>query len=76
MKIVDLVWTVVALPNHRFMVWLAVQGRLLTPERKLRLHIPIEDSNVMSRLWRLQCIYLKNVFGQKVNAMGRYHIDK
>ncbi|XP_049406369.1 uncharacterized protein LOC125870045 [Solanum stenotomum] len=40
----DLVWTAVALPKHRFMVWLAIQGRLLTQERKLKLHIQVDDT--------------------------------
>ncbi|KAH0686380.1 hypothetical protein KY284_016933 [Solanum tuberosum] len=33
-----------AMPKHRFMTWLAVQGRLLTHERKLRLQIQVEDT--------------------------------
>jgi len=39
----ELIWTSMALPKHRFMVWLAVQGRLLTQERKVRMNIPVED---------------------------------
>lgn len=38
MKIVELVWPVVAPPKHKFIVWFTVQGRLITQERKLRLH--------------------------------------
>ncbi|WMV44651.1 hypothetical protein MTR67_038036 [Solanum verrucosum] len=43
-NIVELVWTSMAMPKHRFMTWLAVQGRLLTQERKLRLQIQEEDT--------------------------------
>ncbi|XP_049406353.1 uncharacterized protein LOC125870027 [Solanum stenotomum] len=43
-NIVELVWTSMAMPKHRFMTWLAVQGRLLTQERKLRLQIQEEDA--------------------------------
>ncbi|WMV26467.1 hypothetical protein MTR67_019852 [Solanum verrucosum] len=42
-NIAELVWTSMAIPKHRFMTWLAVQGRLLTQERKLRLQIQVED---------------------------------
>ena len=41
---IDLVWTAVDLPKHRFMLWLTVQGRFLTEERKLRLHIQVDDT--------------------------------
>ncbi|XP_060171508.1 uncharacterized protein LOC132602747 [Lycium barbarum] len=43
MQEVDLVWTKVMLPKQRFIVWLANQERLLTKERLLRLHIPVDD---------------------------------
>ncbi|KAH0723423.1 hypothetical protein KY289_006467 [Solanum tuberosum] len=45
MRITDLVWNAVAIPKHRFMVWLAIQGRLLTQERKQKLHIQVDDSD-------------------------------
>ncbi|WMV56909.1 hypothetical protein MTR67_050294 [Solanum verrucosum] len=43
MRTAELIWTSMALPKHRFMVWLAIQGRLLTEERKVRMNIPVED---------------------------------
>jgi len=43
-KLAALVWTSMALPKHRFLMWLAVQGRLLTQERKLRLQIQVDDT--------------------------------
>ncbi|KAK4717695.1 hypothetical protein R3W88_016033 [Solanum pinnatisectum] len=43
MRTAELIWTSMSLPKHRFMVWLAVQGRLLTQERKVRMNIPVED---------------------------------
>ncbi|KAK4733827.1 hypothetical protein R3W88_008088 [Solanum pinnatisectum] len=45
MRIVDLVWTVMAISKHRFMVWLAILGRLLTRERKQKQHIQVDDTN-------------------------------
>lgn len=44
MRTADLVWTSMTLPKHRFMMWLAVQARLLTHERKIRLHIQVDDT--------------------------------
>lgn len=41
----ELVWTSMALPRHRFLVWLAVHGRLLTQERKVRLHIQDDETD-------------------------------
>ncbi|XP_049382966.1 uncharacterized protein LOC125847373 [Solanum stenotomum] len=43
-NIAELVWTSMAIPKHRFITWLVVQGRLLTQERKLRLQIHVEDT--------------------------------
>ncbi|XP_075087992.1 uncharacterized protein LOC142169947 [Nicotiana tabacum] len=45
MEVADLIWNSVALPKYRFHVWLVVYGRLLTKERLLRLHIPVENPN-------------------------------
>ncbi|KAK4713368.1 hypothetical protein R3W88_019275 [Solanum pinnatisectum] len=45
MKTAELVWTSMALPKHHFITWLAVQGRLLTLERKLKLHIQLDDTD-------------------------------
>ncbi|WMV58159.1 hypothetical protein MTR67_051544, partial [Solanum verrucosum] len=42
---VGLIWTSLALPNHRFMVSLVVQGRLLTQERKLKLIIQVDNTD-------------------------------
>ncbi|WMV36747.1 hypothetical protein MTR67_030132, partial [Solanum verrucosum] len=39
----ELVWTVVAQPKHRFILWLAEQRRLLTKERLANMHIRVED---------------------------------
>lgn len=44
MRTAELVWTSMALPKHRFITSLAVQGRLLTQERKRKLHIRVEDT--------------------------------
>ncbi|WMV51210.1 hypothetical protein MTR67_044595 [Solanum verrucosum] len=43
LRIADLIWTSVAQPRHRMIMWLAVQGRLLTKERMLRLNIPVDN---------------------------------
>ncbi|KAM3219263.1 hypothetical protein P3L10_023794 [Capsicum annuum] len=45
MRVAELIWTSVALPKHRFIVWLEVQGRLLTRERNKRLNIPADNAN-------------------------------
>lgn len=42
-RIDDLVWTAVAQPKHRFVLWLAVQGRLLTKARLIYLNISIDS---------------------------------
>ncbi|XP_069151115.1 uncharacterized protein [Solanum lycopersicum] len=34
-----------ALPRHRFLVWLAVHARLLTQEMKMRLHIQDDEND-------------------------------
>ncbi|WMV12323.1 hypothetical protein MTR67_005708, partial [Solanum verrucosum] len=79
MKIVDLIWTVVALPKHRFMVWLEVQGRLLTQEKKLRLHIPVEDNDcclcdeqTMETTMHLfeECSWTKSVWQELMKWVG------
>ncbi|XP_060178152.1 uncharacterized protein LOC132608097 [Lycium barbarum] len=41
----ELIWNSVSPPKHRFIMWLAVQQRLLTKARLLHLHIPIEDAS-------------------------------
>ncbi|KAK4730417.1 hypothetical protein R3W88_023405 [Solanum pinnatisectum] len=43
LKIVDLIWTSIAQPRHRMIMWLAIQGRLLTKERMLRLNNPVDN---------------------------------
>ncbi|XP_070049962.1 uncharacterized protein [Nicotiana tomentosiformis] len=45
LEIADLVWTVVALSRHRFVMWLAIQGRLLTKDRPIGMQIPVENIN-------------------------------
>ncbi|WMV25245.1 hypothetical protein MTR67_018630 [Solanum verrucosum] len=43
LKIANLIWTSVAQPKHRMIMWLAVQGRLLTKERMLHLNIHVDN---------------------------------
>nr|XP_033513248.1 uncharacterized protein LOC117277926 [Nicotiana tomentosiformis] len=45
LEVATLVWTALAQPKNRFIMWLAVQRRLLTKERMLKLHIQLEDSS-------------------------------
>ncbi|XP_059294807.1 uncharacterized protein LOC132047845 [Lycium ferocissimum] len=45
LRTTDLIWTSMAQPKHRFLAWLAVQGRLLTKERMLKLHIQVDEVN-------------------------------
>ncbi|XP_009778125.1 uncharacterized protein [Nicotiana sylvestris] len=40
----ELIWTPVAQPKHRFIMWLAIQNRLLTRERLGKLNILVEES--------------------------------
>ncbi|XP_075099242.1 uncharacterized protein LOC142176077 [Nicotiana tabacum] len=40
-----LIWTSVAQPKHRFIMWLTIQNRLLTRERLGKLNIPLEESS-------------------------------
>lgn len=40
----ELVWNSVALPKHRFLMWLAVQNRILTKERLMKMNIQVEDN--------------------------------
>lgn len=42
-RVTDLIWTRFAQPKHRFILWLAVQDRLLTKERLKRLNTLEED---------------------------------
>lgn len=65
LRIAEHIWTSIALPKHRFILWLAVQGRLrlLTQERKLRLK---SVAQVLHRCWSQECIYLKCVHGLKM----------
>ncbi|XP_075091626.1 uncharacterized protein LOC142171820 [Nicotiana tabacum] len=44
MDIVELVWNRSSLPKHRFILWLAVQGRLLTKERMLTMGLQCENT--------------------------------
>ncbi|XP_059288189.1 uncharacterized protein LOC132041497 [Lycium ferocissimum] len=41
----DLIWTSVAQPRQRMIVWLGVHGRLLTKARMAHLNIPVDDAN-------------------------------
>lgn len=43
LNIAKQVWISIALPKHRFIVWLVMQGRLVIWERKLRLNIHMDD---------------------------------
>ncbi|KAK4713426.1 hypothetical protein R3W88_019333 [Solanum pinnatisectum] len=43
LRVADLIWTRFAQPKHRFILWLAMQDRLLIKERLKRLNIPVED---------------------------------
>ncbi|WMV27629.1 hypothetical protein MTR67_021014 [Solanum verrucosum] len=45
LKNAELIWTSMALPRHRFFVWLVVHGRLLTQERKVSLHIQDDETD-------------------------------
>lgn len=42
LRTVELIWSSILLPQHRFITWLVVQGRLLTKVRLQRLHIQVE----------------------------------
>lgn len=44
MRTANLVWTSIALPTHRSMIWFVVQGSIFTQERKLTLHIQVDDT--------------------------------
>ncbi|KAH0675380.1 hypothetical protein KY285_023181 [Solanum tuberosum] len=43
--IAECIWSVVAQPKHRFILWLVVQDRLLTKERMLKMNISVEEAN-------------------------------
>lgn len=40
---VDLIWCNIMVPRHRFILWLANQGKSLTKERPRRLNIHVDD---------------------------------
>lgn len=70
MRITELVWTVMAQLRHRFIMWLAIHGRLLTRERLLKLQILVEnvycclcDAHVMETNIHLfgECDWFQNV---------------
>lgn len=43
MELAGLIWTTVAQPRHRVIMWLPVLGRLLTKERMIKLNLKVED---------------------------------
>ncbi|KAH0723927.1 hypothetical protein KY289_006971 [Solanum tuberosum] len=43
LRVADLIWTRFAQPKQRFILWQAMEDRLLTKERRKRLNIPVED---------------------------------
>ncbi|XP_070005437.1 uncharacterized protein [Nicotiana sylvestris] len=44
-EIADLVWTALAQPRHKFVMWLAIQGRLLTKDRLVGMQIHVDNIN-------------------------------
>nr|XP_016463101.1 PREDICTED: uncharacterized protein LOC107786164 [Nicotiana tabacum] len=79
MRIAELVWTAMAQPRHRFIMWLAIHGRLLTRERLLKLQIPVEnmycclcDAQVMETNTHLfgECDWFQNVKQELVQWTG------
>lgn len=40
----ELIWNRIALPKHRFILWLVVRGRLLTKERLVRMGISCDNN--------------------------------
>lgn len=44
LDIADLIWSSVAQPRHRFIMWLAVQGRLLTGKTAMIKHSSVENT--------------------------------
>ncbi|KAL3330100.1 hypothetical protein AABB24_034118 [Solanum stoloniferum] len=42
LRIAGLIWNKISQPRHIFIVWLAVQGRLLTKDRLQRMNIPVD----------------------------------
>ncbi|XP_047264670.1 uncharacterized protein LOC124896857 [Capsicum annuum] len=76
LRIAEYIWTSIALPKHRFVVWLAVQGRLLTQKRKLKLNIQVDNANcclcvtqeLESRVHLFEeCAWVKNVWAELSN---------
>lgn len=47
MEIEDLVYNKISLPKHRFILWLVVQGRLMTKERMPIMGLQCEDTMCM-----------------------------
>ncbi|KAH0695980.1 hypothetical protein KY289_013462 [Solanum tuberosum] len=45
LHIAECIWSAVAQPKHRFILWLAVQDRLLTKESLLKMNISVEEAN-------------------------------
>ncbi|XP_049372581.1 uncharacterized protein LOC125837524 [Solanum verrucosum] len=43
--IADCIWSAVAQPKHRFILWLAVEDRLLTKERLMKMNISVKEVN-------------------------------
>nr|XP_009762032.1 PREDICTED: uncharacterized protein LOC104214107 [Nicotiana sylvestris] len=43
LPVAELIWTSIMQPKHRMILWLAAHGRLLTKDRLLKLHVPIQD---------------------------------
>ncbi|XP_015161941.1 uncharacterized protein [Solanum tuberosum] len=45
MEVAELVWNSVSLPRQRFIMWLAMQNKLLTKDRLLSMNIQVDDMN-------------------------------
>lgn len=68
MEIIELVWNKISIPKHRFILWMDVQGRLLTKERMMTMGIQYDnamcvlcDGTGMEKI--VQHIYFLNVGG-------------
>ena len=45
MRIAEFIWNKISQPRHRFIIWLAVQGRLLTKDRLRRMTISMDNTS-------------------------------
>lgn len=83
-RTVELIRNKISQPRHRFIIWLVVQGRLLTKDRLQRMNIPVDnttcglcDAQAVETQKHLfsECAYTKAITGEITQWSGMKFLE-